>query len=226
MSQLALPLTLADHAVFSSYFAGDNTAVVGLLRDSVAAGRGPGSWVWGAPGTGRSHLLQATCEKAASDSQYIPLNDIAGADPAILEGLGQKKIVCLDDIDVVAGDADWELALFEMTNQLIDNDSVLVVSASANPRETGVLLEDLQSRLSRLPVFHLQPLDDDGRIAALRLRAAHRGLDMSDKTATFILRRSRRDMASLFRQLDKLDAASLEAKRKLSIPFVREVLEL
>jgi DnaA family protein len=93
-------------------------------------------------------------------------------------------------------------------------------------RECPVVLPDLQSRLARLPVFQVQALGDDERVAALQLRAQHRGLDLPDDTARYLLKRSRRDMASLYALLDKLDLEALRAQRRLTIPFVKGVLEI
>lgn len=226
MSQLALPLKLADHAVFESYFAGGNDSVVAYLLDMLASGKGPGCWIWGGPALGKTHLLQAVCARAGDDSVYLPLPEFSAAEPDILDGLAQRRIVCLDDLQAIAADDRWELALFDMWNQLADSGGMLVIAAAATPRMSGLKLADLQSRLTRLPVFHLQPLDDAGRMQALQLRASHRGLELPDKTAAYILKRSKRDMASLYEQLDTLDSEALKAQRKLSIPFVRDVLNL
>ena len=111
-------------------------------------------------------------------------------------------------------------------NQLFDSGGQLVVAANAAPRESPIRLADLASRLSRLPVFRVHVLDEAERVEALQLRARHRGLDLPDETANYLLRRSRRDMASLYELLDKLDLESLRAKRRLTIPFVRDVLAL
>jgi len=226
MSQLVLPLRLADHAVFDSFFALGNETLVATLAE-VAAGRGDhGCWLWGAPATGKTHLLQAVCDRAGDGSVYVPLSMFVGAGPAILDGLAGRQLVCIDDVDAVAGDADWEIALFDLYNQIVDAGGQLVVSASSAPRESAFELADLRSRLSRLPVFQLQSLDDEQRVAALQLRARHRGLKLPGETAHYLLKRSKRDMASLFDVLDKLDLESLRAQRRLTIPFVRDVLQL
>ena len=102
---------------------------------------------------------------------------------------------------------------------------LLSVAAEAAPRESGFSLADLASRMSKLPVFQLRALTDEQRVAALQLRARHRGLELPDDTAAFMLKRSRRDMASLYDLLDRLDLEALKAKRRLTIPFVRGVLE-
>ena len=88
---------------------------------------------------------------------------LADAGPDILEGLARRLIVCIDDVDLVAGNADWELALFSLFNDLQDQGNQLVVSAAAAPRECGFRLPDLESRLSKLPVFQVQPLDEQQR---------------------------------------------------------------
>ncbi|NNF40631.1 MAG: DnaA regulatory inactivator Hda [Woeseiaceae bacterium] len=226
MSQLVLPLRLADHAVFSSFYAHGNESLVATLTAiaSETAG-GHGCWLWGAGASGKTHLLQAVCDQAGDRSVYVPLSALSLAGPAILDGLASRELVCVDDIDAVAGDADWERALFDLCNQLVDAGSQLVVAARMTPRECPIKLPDLQSRLSKLPVFHLHELDDEQRVAALQLRAMHRGVELPDKTAQYLLQRSRRDMASLYELLDKLDLESLRAQRRLTIPFVRDVLK-
>ena len=100
-----------------------------------------------------------------------------------------------------------------------------VVAALMAPRECGFDLPDLASRMSQLPTYGIRPLEEDDRVAALRIRAEHRGLDLPEDTARFLLKRSRRDMTTLYMLLDKLDREALKAKRRLTIPFVRGVLE-
>ncbi|MDJ0750329.1 MAG: DnaA regulatory inactivator Hda [Woeseiaceae bacterium] len=225
MNQLALPLQLADHAVFASFLAADNDTLVAALVDLSGGSTGQGCWLWGAAATGKTHLLQAVCDAAGDHAAYLPLDMLRAAGPGILEGLESRDLVCIDDIDLVAGDDEWERALFSFYNALHETGGQLVVAAAATPRETGFSLADLASRMSKLPVFQLRALTEEQRVAALQLRARHRGLELPDDTAAFMLRRSRRDMASLYDLLDRLDHESLKAKRRLTIPFVRGVLE-
>ena len=223
MSQLALPLRLADHAVFESFLRTGNEALVSVL-EQLADGEGLGCWLWGPAATGKTHMLQAVSERAGDRSVYVPLRMLGDAGPAILDGLASRDLICIDDIDSVAGNAEWEGALFDLCNQILDADRILVVSAMMSPRECPVALPDLQSRLVRLPAFQVRPLGEEARVQALQLRAKHRGLDLPDDTARFLLHRSRRDMASLYAVLDKLDLEALRAKRRLTIPFVKDVL--
>lgn len=225
MSQLALPLHLDDHAVFASFLPHGNETLVATLLALADEPEGQGCWIWGARSTGKTHLLQAVCDRAGDRSMYLPLAVVAAAGPGILDGLSSRAPICIDDLDSVAGNADWELSLFGLANQLFDNGGQLLVSAAMPPRKCPIALADLASRLARLPVFRVQPLDDGQRVAALQLRAAHRGLDLPDETARYLMRRSARDMASLYGLLDRLDGEAMRAQRKLTIPFVRDVLQ-
>jgi DnaA family protein len=225
MNQLVLPLQLADHAVFASFLSHGNETLISTLESLSAGDTGQGCWLWGSRATGKTHLLQAVCDRAGDRSVYVPFAMLADAGPAMLEGLQSRELICLDDIDRVAGNRQWEVALFNLFNDLYDAGAQLVVSANAAPRECGIeLADDLASRMSRLAVFQVQPLDEQQRVAALQLRAQHRGLELPDETAAYLLKRSRRDMASLYGLLDKLDLEALRAQRRLTIPFVRDVL--
>ncbi|MEL7185531.1 MAG: DnaA regulatory inactivator Hda [Pseudomonadota bacterium] len=224
MSQLALPLQLADHAVFASFLPDGNETLVATLNDIASGQLHAGCWLWGSAATGKTHLLQAVCDAAGDRAAYLPLSMLVDAGPGAVEGLASREIVCIDDIDQVFGDDEWEQALFALCNQVADVQGALVVSASTTPREADVRLADLASRMQRLAVFQVRELDDAETISALQLRSRHRGLELPDETAQWLIKRSRRDMASLYDVLDRLDAAALQAKRRLTVPFVREVL--
>lgn len=224
-AQLALPLALDDHAVFASFWPAGNEAAVAFLERLAAGRESVGAWLFGGAATGKSHLLQALCERLGGDAVYIPLRSFSGASPALLDGLASRHCVCLDDLDAVAGRKPFELALFDLANQLADTSGLLVVAAAAPPRESGLVLPDLASRMAKLPAFRLAPLAESERVQALTLRAKLRGLELPADTAQFLLRRARRDMRSLYDLLDRLDSESLQAQRRLTIPFVRDVLE-
>ncbi|MGH8221934.1 MAG: DnaA regulatory inactivator Hda [Woeseiaceae bacterium] len=226
MTQLALPLQLEDHAVFESFWPAGNETLLAWLAAIADGSERMGCWIWGGGATGKSHLLQAVCARAGDDAIFVAAADAGGIGPEVLDGLASRRIVCLDDVDRVAGRDDWELALFDLTNQLADAGGTLLVSAAAPPREAGIVLPDLSSRLRRLPSFQLRALPEPERILALKLRARHRGLELPDDTAAWLLSRGRRDMASLYGALDRLDAEALRAQRRLTIPFARDVLGL
>ena len=169
--------------------------------------------------------MQAVCDRAGDRSIYVPLRLFVEAGPDILDGLANRDLISLDDIDAVIGNAIWEAALFDLCNQMHDTNRTLVVSATTSVRESAINLADLRSRLTRLPAYQIRQLGERERVMALQLRARHRGLELPGDTARYLLNHSRRDMASLYGLLDKLDLESLRAKRRLTVPFVRGVLQ-
>ena len=225
MRQLALELKLADFALFDTYHAGANAAAVAALRAAATSAGPQVHWVWGSAGSGRSHLLQAAVAESTGRCAWLPLADYAQSGPDILEGMGALDLLCVDDIDTVAGHPDWERQLFRLFEELKAGQGTLIVSAAAAPAEAGFALRDLQSRLASGPVWRLQSPGDDDLLAALQLRARWRGLELSEEAGQFLLRRVTRSTASLFGLLDVADQAALEAQRKLTIPFLKTVLE-
>jgi len=225
LSQLALPLRLDDHAVFASFLPTGNETLVGLLASIATEPGGNGCWIWGAQSVGKTHLLQAVCDRAGDRSVYVPMVALADAGPSLIAGLANRELVCIDDFDRIAGDAAWERAMFTLYNDIVTEGGQLVVSAGMTPRECPIQLPDLASRMSQLPIYSVHALADVDRAAALQLRASHRGLELPDETARYLLSRSRRDMASLYSLLDTLDQEALRAQRRLTVPFVREVLK-
>ncbi len=111
MTQLVLPLRLADHAVFASFLDHGNEALVATLASLSSGDGGQGCWLWGGAATGKTHLLQAVCDQAGDRSVYLPLEMLAAAGPEVLEGLASRGLVCIDDLNRIAGRDAWELAL-------------------------------------------------------------------------------------------------------------------
>ncbi len=223
--QLALGVSLQDDATFDNFhFATDQQAVQALKAFSQSALDEPYIYLWGSAGSGRSHLLQASCHELQQQSGlafYLPLSEVVDYGPAVLEGLDDFDLVCLDDIEAIAGREDWELALFHLFNRLRDSGRKLLVSADQAPAQLPLQLADLASRLSWGLIYQLQGLSDEDKLAALKLRAKRRGFELTDEVAQYILHRSPRDMRELFVVLERLDRASLSAQRKVTIPFVK-----
>ncbi|GMR07985.1 MAG: DnaA regulatory inactivator Hda [Gammaproteobacteria bacterium] len=225
--QLPLQISLSDTATFNNYLPGENLAAVETLKHSRADDSGPCVYLWGPPGCGKSHLLQSLCHDYAARGEsalYLPLGRYQEYSADILEGLDAMDAVCLDDIHAICGLTEWETAIFHLYNRINDASGRLLVAANAAPAGLGMSLADLASRLSSAVVFHLRQLADEDRQQALRLRAGARGIHMPEEVAAYLLKRCPRDMQSLFDLLDRLDVASLSAQRKLTIPFVRELI--
>jgi DnaA family protein len=226
--QLLLGVRLRDSSVFASYFAGPNGAVVDVLRGLAPGVLPPCVYVQGSRSTGKSHLLQAVCAEAANrglTAAYLPLNEISRIGPEMLSGWGELDIVCVDDIERVAAERDWNRELFALHQQLEERRGRLVVASTLAPAALRMTLRDLASRLAGGYVLTLQPLGDAEQMSALKLHAQLRGFELPDETAAFMLRRLPRDMGTLCRFLAELDDASLVAQRRLTVRFVMEVMK-
>ena len=230
--QLSLNVQLNDDATFDNFFATENSTHSLALQATRALAYNNSDerfiYLWGAEGTGTSHLLQAACHTASQQGQqclYLPLEELAGyAADALLENLDQMDLICLDGLQHVVGQTGWAHALFHFYNRLRDNERCrLLVSADCAPRDLMTALEDLISRMGWGTTFYLTPLSDEEKLQAFKMRALARGIELSNDVLHFIIQRTARDMLTLFECLQSLDTLSLEEKRRVTIPFIKEV---
>jgi DnaA family protein len=219
-----LALALDDYASFATFVGGNNAATVEHVR-SLAGGGGDTVWLWGAEGTGKSHLLQAACRAATAAGRRAMYVALPAASPAILADLEQVDLLAIDDLHAIAGDLAWEQPLFLILNAFLSGSGALLLAATAPAAQCGLRLPDLASRGAGAVTYRLAPLADADRAAALRLHAAARGLELDAAAAEFLLKRVARDMTALTNWLARLDRASLSAQRRLTIPFIREQLD-
>lgn len=226
-AQLPLGLRLPATSRFDNYLAGPNREAAAAV-EQLAVGETAGMlFLAGAAGLGKTHLLQAACravESAGTSSAYVPLLALAELDPAALEGLEHYSLLAIDDVQAIAGQPAWEEALFHLYNRQREAGGRLIGAATAPPEQLGLQLPDLRSRLGWGALYVLQPIDDAARLRILVLRARERGLELPEETAQFLLRRYPRDLPALLGLLGRLDEAALASQRRLTVPFVREVL--
>lgn len=226
MRQIPLGVRLPDRAVFASFLPARNAQALEHARRVAQAQSDGLTWLCGPGGSGKTHLLQAICAAASEQRRagYVPLAEVASLGVGVLEGLPQLECLCLDDLDRVAGDGAWERAVFRLLRELEEGGGRLILSARAPPALVSWALADLGSRCAAGAVFQLRVLDEQEQHAALQLRARLRGLELPDETWHWLQRRLPRDMRTLYGLLDTLDEAALAAQRRLTIPFIREVL--
>jgi DnaA family protein len=234
-SQLPLALRWPAQQRFDSYLAGPNAVAVALLREAAASAQAPWVFVAGPSGSGRTHLLIAACAQADAggrSAQYVALRsrrdesaERSGGVADMLRALGGSEVLALDDIDAVAGDRAAEVALFDLYNRSKMDKSTLLFSAAAAPAQLGIGLPDLVSRLSACAQATLKPLPDADRREALRQRAQARGLVLDDAVLDWLFARTQRDLGSLTALLERLDRESLAAQRRITVPFLRQLLQ-
>ena len=216
--QIPLDIKLNATATFDNFVPSKNEQLIDLMQNDELF-----VYLWAAESVGKSHLLQALCQKH-TNAIYLPLNDISQWQPEILVGLESFALICLDDVENIAGQVDWEQALFNLFNRVRDNHKKLRISGNASATQLAIELKDLQSRLTWGVSMQVQALNDSDKVIALSKRAEQKGFNLSDEVSHFLLKNCPRDMKSLFAILEELDDASLQAQRRITIPFIKTQL--
>lgn len=225
--QLPLALRYPPDQRFDSFVAAPAGAIAQLR--AIAAGQAD-DWIYlsGPAGTGKTHLALALCadaEQAGRAVAYLPLHAAAGRARAALEALEGSDLVALDGLEAIAGNRDDEVALFDFHNRARSAGVTLLYTARAMPDALGLGLPDLRSRLSQCNRIALSPLDDAQRAEVLRERAQRRGLALDEAAIEWLLTRTGRELGGLVALLDRLDRESLAAQRRVTVPFLRQVLD-
>jgi DnaA family protein len=235
ISQLTLSVQLPDDETFCSYLSESNHSVVSQLKlfieqSQVTKPNQPSSfYLFGLTGVGKSHLLHAcTAYAAQADKTSVCLScaELLLLSVEVLDGLEQIDVICLDDIQLIAGNTLWQQAIFDLYNRVLVQNKCLLISGDQSATQLGLSLPDLISRLSWGLTEQIKPLDDDEKVTALQYRASKRGLTLSSEAANFLLNRLSREMGNLIASLDTLDKASIREQRKITIPFIKNVLNL
>ncbi|OQK17234.1 DnaA regulatory inactivator Hda [Methyloprofundus sedimenti] len=225
--QIPVQFDLKAEQSFASFYTASNQQVVQYLTDT-ASGKGDQQiYLWGDHGQGKSHLLQACCQQAHQlqlTAFYLPLKKGELPSPDILEGLETFDLICIDNIEYCAGNNAWELALFNFYNQHRENNHQLIISAHCPPNYLAIELADLKTRMSWGLTLKLQELSDTERIAAFTCKARHLGFDISPQVGQFLNKHYARDLPALWDLLPRLEQATLIAKRKLTVPFLKQIM--
>lgn len=202
MKQLLLDIQPAPPPTLENFVAGRNTeALYSLLQAATGKAEVRFVYLWGFPGSGKTHLLKACSALAA------------------LHGV---TLVTADDVQTFAEEA--QVALFNTYNHLRETGGALLATGDAPPSQMQ-LRDDLATRLAWGLVYQLHPLSDEERAQALKAHAAERGMKLPDEVVDYCLRHLRRDLPTLMATLDALDEWSLTAKRPVTLPLLRQLIQ-
>lgn len=225
--QLPLALRYPPDQRMESFIAAPPAVIAQLHAIATAPGA---DWLYmaGAAGTGKTHLVLALCaasEDAGRRAAYLPLIAASGRLGDALDALEGNDVVALDGLEAIAGNRDDEMALFNFHNRARRSGVNVLYAARSMPDQLGLALPDLTSRLAQCNRVLLGVLDDAGRAAVLRDRAQRRGLVLEDAAIDWLLARMDRDLVGLIALLDRLDRESMAAQRRITVPFLKQVLE-
>jgi DnaA family protein len=225
--QMPLQFEFQSNLTFASFFAGHNSELIAQLQALAGNGTEQQIFLWSEKGGGKSHLLQSCCHLAKAlgkdpfffqfDAKHLP-------SPTLLEGLEQVELVCLDDIHCIAGHSEWEQALFNFYNSHRQNNHKLLLAADCPPKYLPIALPDLKTRMAWGLTLKIQALRDDQIIDALTFKAHFLGFDIPPRVGRFLLSHYVHDLPTLWQLLERIDKATLAAQRKLTIPFLKQIL--
>lgn len=222
MKQIALDIGLARGATLANFCAGPNEAALAHLR--LWAGsptRSPvPTYLWGASGSGKTHLLEAVAQALREEGAAAGWLDPSLHEPPEFDE--SWAVVLLDDVDRYSAVQQHAAFNWFVNAQTLQRG---VLAAGAVPPADLRLREDLRTRLGWGHVFHLQVLSEPERRAVLRQAADDRGIFLGDEVMDFMLTRFSRDLGSLMQLLDQLDGYALQTKRAITIPLIKSMLE-
>ena len=226
MKQIALDIGLATAPAFSNFFAGPNHAALSHLQLwSGSALRSPvPTYLWGEPGSGKTHLLKAAVGVLQQQGARVGWLDASMSEPP--EFNEAWVAVVLDDCHLYTA-VQQQAAFNWFVNAVSSPDGHPrgVLAAGSVPPSDLLLRDDLRSRLGWGHVYELHLLSEAERRAVLRMEADARGIILSDEVISFVLSRFSRDLSSLMQLLDQLDGYALQTQRAITVPLIKAMLE-
>jgi DnaA family protein len=232
--QLSLPVSLPDDETFDSFLEADNEFAASYMKEFCHRDNDNKKslcYLFGASGVGKSHLLFACCHQATLNglqTVYLNMLELKEMPTEVIGDIADYDVICIDNLHEIAGNQAWERSIFDLINQVLErtHEPRIIISAHSSPLVVGFQLPDLVSRLTWGAVFQLASHSDESLCRIIQFRIEHRGLEASEDCIKFLLTRVDRELNNLMLIVDELDKKSLQAKRKLTIPFMKQALDL
>ena len=217
MRQIPLAIGLEPPPTFANFAGDTNDAALAHLR----ALRMPASpvYLWGLPGSGKTHLLRALAHATQEQGHRVGWFDAATALPWPM--IPDWALVVIDRCDEL--DAERQRAAFALFVEAATH-GVQVAAAGRLPPVDLPLREDLRTRLGWGHVFALQPLTDPEARAALRREGDGRGVLLPDEVMDHLLNHFPRDLTHLMRLVQRLDHYSMSRGRRITVPLLRQMV--
>ena len=225
MRQIPLDVSLSEYMTFETFYLGPNKSVVDSLRDE----KNQLIWLAGLEGFGKTHLLHAFLNSHEHENKkvlYLPMSESQDFTPDILDNLAQYDLVAIDDIENIIGDMTWEEQLLKFYEDLYSTSNKILITANDTPKGLDFLLPDLSSRFNLALIERLRPMNEDEMIKAILIHSKARGFDLPEDSAKYLINRAPRDVSVLIDMIKLLDYESLSMQRKLTIPFIKTVLDI
>jgi DnaA family protein len=222
--QLPLRLRFPSPRRFDAFVAGDNAAAVAAVTRLAHAPDADNLFLSGPESSGKTHLLSAAVADTPG-AVYLPLKQLGVQAEAMIMAVVQAPLICIDEVDVIAGQRSLEIMLFDLYNRVREHRGRMLFAARHAPARLDIALPDLVSRLSSLVQLALKPLDDTAAREVLIGRAQQRGFELADDVLEFLFRRFPRNLGAMLELIDQLDGESLAQRRRITVPFIRGIFD-
>ena len=230
-TQLIFPFQVNQKASFESFFCSPgNSGLMSRLADLVASKNADELIINGAEGSGKSFLMQAICNELSSSGKqfaFIPMNKAINMGVEIFQNLASLDAVCIDDLQLILSREEWETALFNLINECQQSNCSLILSFGGNQSlEDITQLPDLLSRIKRMEFMKLQAVQDEFLNQALDFVSQQLDINLEKAELEFLLKHQTREFSLLVDNLMVLDKQAASLKRKITIPLIKETLNL
>jgi DnaA family protein len=224
MNQLGLPLALNTKMLWRNFSGDKNQQIIEFLTNLFSQSSASVVYVYGDKSSGKTHLLQGCAFEALEQSPGVVYLDFAREMPdGILNGLEDNDWICIDNVHCL--DENQQQELFDLYNRATQTSVKLIVSGPALPGEL-TLLKDLKTRLSLATIFCLESLDDKSKKDIIQQQMNERNLKIDRKIYDYLFKYHSRDLTDLLSAIDQLDEASLQQKNNITIPLIKQVLDI
>ena len=223
--QLTFPWSRPNKSSFESFYIDPkNSLLLSIIGNKILS---DDIYIFGINNSGKTYLLQSLCNfysKHNKTALFLPIKEIVSHGVGILDSIENSDLICLDGLENIIANEEWETAVFNLINNTLNNKCRLVLSSSIESSNNIFSLPDLDSRIKKLQSYELYPIDDTNLLHAIKHIANLSSINLGDREAKYLLTYSKRNISDLACTLEALDQLSMEKKKRISIPLIKEII--
>ena len=223
--QLTFPWNKSFHSSFEGFYIDPKNKQLISILENISINEN--MYIYGLKNSGKTYLLQSLCNKYSKNdksSLFLPLMDVIKYGVEIIDSIENMDLVCIDGLEAVSQNKEWEIGLFNLINNAQQTGCRLVFTSSSEEGAINFSLADLDSRIRKFQSHEIFPISDDHLLKALKKITNLRSISLGEKEAQYLITYTKRNIADLVNILESLDQLSMENKRRITIPLIKELL--
>ena len=223
--QLTFPWNKSFHSSFEGFYIDPKNKQLISILENISINEN--MYIYGLKNSGKTYLLQSLCNKYSKNdksSLFLPLKDVIKYGVEIIDSIENMDLVCIDGLEAVSQNKEWEIGLFNLINNAQQTGCRLIFTSSSEEGAINFSLADLDSRIRKFQSHEIFPISDDNLLKALKKITNLRSISLGEKEAQYLITYTKRNIADLTIILESLDQLSMENKRRITIPLIKELL--